>query len=304
MYALVFLINSLSRSCVTNKTRGLSECSGDICGLHRQAGVPVIPLLITSRCYRLLGCCVHSSGFDACVAIRGAGPAFLRLLMPCTELNVGQGYFLKSFVLAAGRSLGVGVQSNTSCESCSLPQVSRVLFSTIPVPLHAPGVRAGELVPSRRAGSQVSCGDTFALCPCRAGCANGMAAETPSRPMLGALRLALSQQLGCPGGEEECPHVILLQNRTRPAKMVIPCACCSPRGRNLGPFFTEHPRRAAGPRSHPVPRSLPVPLGSGCLPGSLRSARCCVSCPSPPPPLALGAFTPAFVSPTSLYRVF
>lgn len=78
MYALVFLINSLHRSCVTSKTRGLSESSGDICGLHRQAGVPVILLLITSRCYRLLRCYVHSSGLDACVAIHGAGPAFLR----------------------------------------------------------------------------------------------------------------------------------------------------------------------------------------------------------------------------------
>lgn len=81
-----------------------------------------------------------------------------RLLMPCTELNVGQGYFLKSFVLAAGSSLSTGVQSSTSCDSGSLPQVNRVLFSTIRALF---GVQ--DLVP------RCCAGDAFALCPCRAG---------------------------------------------------------------------------------------------------------------------------------------
>ncbi|XP_074903622.1 SH3 domain-binding glutamic acid-rich-like protein 3 isoform X1 [Buteo buteo] len=46
-----------------------------------------------------------------------------RLLLPRTELNVGQGYFLKSFVLTAGSSLGAEVQNSTSCENCSLLQI-------------------------------------------------------------------------------------------------------------------------------------------------------------------------------------
>lgn len=73
--------------------------------------------------------------------------------MPCTELNVGQGYFLKSFVLTAGSSLSTGVQSSTSCESCSLLQVSRVLFSTIPFPRVLFG--AQDLVPGCCAGTRL-----------------------------------------------------------------------------------------------------------------------------------------------------
>lgn len=133
-----------------------------------------------------------------------------RLLMPCTELNAGQGYFLKSFVLAAGRSLGVGVQSNTSCESCSLPQVSRVLFSTIPFPCMLLGCEQESWFPGCRAGTRLPSAPAE------------LAAQMGWRlkPRLGASRLALSRQLGCPGGEEKCPHVLLLQNWTRPAKMV------------------------------------------------------------------------------------
>lgn len=70
-----------------------------------------------------------------------------RLLLPGTELNVGQGYFLRSFVLAAGSPLGTGVQSSTGL-SCSL---GRVLFGTIPFP----HFRVQDLIPRCCAGTRL-----------------------------------------------------------------------------------------------------------------------------------------------------
>ncbi|XP_009274552.1 PREDICTED: SH3 domain-binding glutamic acid-rich-like protein 3 [Aptenodytes forsteri] len=78
-----------------------------------------------------------------------------------------------------------------------------------------------------------------------------MAAETPSRPMLGASRLALSQQLGCPAqGRAPWPGGVWTVARKERSL----CERCAERGWHAG--VRAHPSG-----SSPVPRNLPFPPG-------------------------------------------
>lgn len=222
-----------------------------------------------------------------------------RLLVPCPELTVGQGCFLKSLVLAAGSSPGTGGRAAPALRA-ALWQAGGTPFSP-----HCPRgagrfnsqvLRGDMRAPTKLAvqmGSQHRTLTSARACSLTSGPGLAAWARAPSpSPGFGVAQVVLF-----PLGKRNA-RVVILQNRTVGLKRRFPFASvCLPApgwGKCWTFLCTAPGAGAAGPRPSPCPAAR-----AACSRASLRPApRCGFVEPS------AGAFIRAFVFPTCLYRVF